>query len=63
MSEAIDLLPNPFVDQSNRFVLDQAAFLNAIMPGTDIPKFLADPSPEYLKAAEIEPILRVLAKY
>lgn len=50
-------LPNPFIagvkpelsnnDMGSRFVLDETAFMRAI---EEKPKFLSDPSPEYLQA-------------
>jgi hypothetical protein len=50
-------VPSPFiVDPEHRFVLDEAAFMEAL----DLPAFIASPSPEYIAAAEIEPLLREL---
>ncbi|HEX7881938.1 MAG TPA: hypothetical protein VF499_04280 [Afipia sp.] len=52
---------SPFITEpDSRFVLDVDAFMAAIEPA---PKFLSDPSPEYLRAAEIVPVLKVLAAY
>jgi hypothetical protein len=49
-------VPSPFiVDPDHRFVLDEAAFMEAL----DLPAFIASPSAEY-RAAEIEPLLREL---
>jgi len=42
---------------SNRFVLDESAFMEAL----DVPAFLRDPSPEYLSAVDMIPMLAVLA--
>lgn len=42
----------------SRFVLDEEAFLNDLDP---LPAFLVNPSPEYLSAREILPVLRALA--
>lgn len=56
-------LPNPWIPEvvsNKRFVLDEQAFIEAIEPW---PKFLNDPSPEYLKATELKPILEILAPY
>jgi len=50
-------VPSPFIDENHRFVLDEAKFMEAI---TDLPAFIASPSPEYIAAAEIEPLLKIL---
>lgn len=50
-SAAAGLLPS-------RFVLDEVAFMNDIEP---LPAFLHNPSPEYLRANEMMPMLAVLA--
>lgn len=55
------LPPSPFVTEPDRrFVLDVDAFMAEIEPA---PKFLSDPSPDYLRATEIVPVLKVLAAY
>lgn len=52
---------SPFITEpDNRFVLDEEAFMAAIEPA---PAFIENPSPDYLRAAEIQPVLRVLARY
>jgi hypothetical protein len=43
---------------ANRFVLDESAFMEAL---DTIPAFLRDPSPEYLSAVDMIPMLAVLA--
>lgn len=53
----MNALPNPFIIES-KFVLDEEAFLNDLEP---LPAFLIDPSPKYLEASEIIPVLKVLA--
>lgn len=54
-------LPNPFMPPPpTEFVLDVAAFMEAIEPA---PAFLSDPSPEYLTAAELVPIVELLTAY
>lgn len=40
-------LPNPFIPEPERFVLDEDAFMAAIVPE---PLFIRDPSPEYMAA-------------
>lgn len=56
-----DLPPSPFInDPDHRFVLDEAAFMVAIDPA---PVFLRDPSPEFMNAAQIMPVLKVLAHH
>jgi hypothetical protein len=50
-------VPSPFiVDPDHRFILDEAAFMEAL----DLPAFIASPSAEYIAAAEIEPLLKTL---
>lgn len=49
------IMPNPFVDEDHRFILDEAAFMEAL----DLPAFIASPTPEF-RAAEIEPLLKTL---
>lgn len=52
---------SPFItDDQPRFVLDEAAFMAAIEPA---PLFIADPSPQYMRAADIMPIVQVLAAH
>lgn len=52
---------SPFItDADNRFVLDEEKFMADIEP---MPSFLSAPSPEYLRAAEIIPVLAVLARH
>ena len=56
-------LPNPFcppvqADEPPRFVLDEDRFMADL---AEMPAFLVNPSPEYLKAAELMPVLAVLA--
>lgn len=52
---------SPFITEpDSRFVLDVDAFIAAIEPA---PAFLSDPSPEYLRAAELMPVLAVLARH
>lgn len=48
-----------FLDD-DRFKLDVDAFMAAI---EEAPSFLSAPRPEYLRAAELEPVLMVLAGY
>jgi hypothetical protein len=48
-----------FLDD-DRFKLDVDAFMAAI---EEAPSFLSAPRPEYLRAAEIEPVLTLLAGY
>jgi hypothetical protein len=43
-----------------RFILNEAAFLEAIEPA---PAFLSEPQPEYLAAIDLIPVLTVLAGY
>lgn len=47
-----------FDPDEHRFVLDEVAFMNDIEP---LPAFLLKPSPEYLRANEMIPMLAVLA--
>lgn len=50
---------SPFItDPENRFVLDEAAFMAAIEPA---PLFIRDPSPEYMSARDLMPIVEVIA--
>lgn len=50
---------SPFITEpDNRFVLDEAAFMADLC---EMPAFLANPSPEYLAALDILPVLRVIA--
>lgn len=51
---------SPFIDPDNRFVLDEERMWADMM--FDAPAFLRNPSEEYLRACEIEPILEVLAR-
>lgn len=52
---------SPFItDPDNRFVLDEEQFLIDTEPA---PAFLSAPRPEYLRAAELVPVLAVLAGY
>jgi hypothetical protein len=60
-------LPNPFMSitpevskSSTSFRLNEEAFLVAIDPA---PKFLSDPSHEYMTAIELMPIVEILAAY
>lgn len=53
---------SPFItDPDRRFVLDEAAFLSALQ--TDGPAVERDPSPEFLSAAHMKPLLEVLNAY
>lgn len=58
------LPPSPFIiDPDRRFIFDEVAFEAAIAPSAaleQVPLFLRAPSQEYMRAAEIEPILRVI---
>jgi hypothetical protein len=54
----MDKLPNPFVDEDRRFVLDEDAFMAEL---AEMPAFIAAPSPEYLQAIELRTIVDVLA--
>jgi len=50
---------SPFItDADRRFVLDEDAFMTEVC---EMPAFLVNPSPEYLEACDILPVLRVLA--
>jgi hypothetical protein len=52
---------SPFItDAENRFVLDEEKFMADIEP---MPSFLSAPREEYLRAAEIIPLLAVLARH
>jgi hypothetical protein len=54
-------LPNPFIlEPDQRFSLDIDAFIAAIDPP---PVFLQAPRPEYLRAAEIMPIVELIGTY
>lgn len=53
------LPPSPFITEpDNRFVLDEGLFMAEV---AEMPAFLVNPSPEYLAAVDILPVLRVLA--
>lgn len=56
----MNALPNPFILEQSDFPrgFDVEAFMNDLEP---LPAFLISPRPEYLKAAEIIPVLKVLA--
>lgn len=56
-------LPNPWIVENTDFPrgFDVEAFMAVVELAP--PKFLADPSPEYLTATEIVPVLATLAKY
>ena len=54
-------LPNPFLPPSSQFVLDEDAFLAAL--GDPPPIFLADPSPDYLTATDLLPIVELLTEF
>lgn len=49
---------SPFVDPDARFVLDEDQFMADV---AEMPAFLVNPSPEYLAAVDILPVLRVLS--
>lgn len=50
---------SPFITApEHRFVLDETAFLEAIEPA---PAFLSAPSPAFLRAVELMPIVEILA--
>lgn len=50
---------SPFiVDADRRFVLDEDQFMADVC---EMPAFLVNPSPEYLAAVDILPVLRVIA--
>jgi hypothetical protein len=49
---------DPQIPAADRFVIDADRFLADVEP---VPKFLSDPSPEYLKAYDIVSLLSVLA--
>lgn len=53
----VDHVANP---DAHRFVLDEAAFLAELDPS---PAFLGDPSPQYLTAAALMPIVEMLASH
>lgn len=46
------------IEADHRFVLDERAFMEALEPP---PAFLLNPSPEYLRANDLMPVLAVLA--
>ena len=46
--------------EPSRFELNEAAFMEAIEP---LPAFIADPSPEYLTAVELMPIVELLVMH
>ncbi|WP_407146291.1 hypothetical protein [Bradyrhizobium sp. ORS 86] len=51
---------SPFVtDPDHRFVLDEEAFMAAVEPA---PVFLSAPRPEFLRAAELMPIVEIIAR-
>ncbi len=54
-----DALVNPWLEEESRFSLDVEAFMNDI---EQLPAFLVSPSRKYLEAAELIPVLRVLAE-
>lgn len=58
----LDALPNPWMDTANPFdaVFDPDAFMDAVEAA---PKFLSDPSPEYLEALWSLPLIEVLTAY
>lgn len=50
---------SPFITEpDHRFVLDEDQFMTEV---AEMPAFLVNPSPEYLAAIDILPVLRVLA--
>lgn len=52
---------SPFVvDLEHRFVLDEDKFMADVC---EMPAFLVNPSPEYLEALDMAPVLRLLAEY
>lgn len=52
---------SPFITEpEHRFVLDEEQFMAEL---AEMPAFLVNPSPEYLQALDILPVLRVLAGY
>lgn len=58
-------LPNPFfINPDNRWdsLYSEADLWKAIFDDP-LPAFLADPSPEYMQATEIEQILGVLSRF
>lgn len=46
--------------EGSRFSIDEDAFIYAVDPPPLPPLFISDPSPEYVAAAEIEPLLKTL---
>lgn len=56
---ATELPLSPFItDPEARFVLNEEQFLADVC---EMPAFLVNPSPEYLAAIDILPVLRVIA--
>lgn len=56
---ATELPLSPFITEPDRrFVLDEDRFLADI---AELPAFLVNPSPEYLSAIDIMPIVEILA--
>lgn len=56
---ATQLPISPFITEPDqRFVLDEDQFMADVC---EMPAFLVNPSPEYLAAVDIMPVLRVLA--
>jgi hypothetical protein len=53
-------LPNPWITEATAFVLDVDAFWEAIEPA---PLCISDPSPEFMTAVELMPIVEVLRMY
>jgi hypothetical protein len=56
-------MPNPFefTPEQSRFVLDEEAFMIAL--GDPPPVFLTDPSPEFLSATDLLPIVEILVAH
>ena len=56
------VLPNPFMfNPESRPRFDQEALFEAITEAMEpAPAFLSDPSPEYLRAVDLKPIVEVL---
>ena len=59
------LPPSPFLNLCNRFELDVPRFMAKVtqIDDEESPKFLSDPSPEYLTATELLPLVEVLTRY
>jgi hypothetical protein len=56
---ATQLPISPFITEPDaRFVLDENQFMADV---AEMPAFLVNPSPEYLEALDVMPVLRVLA--